>query len=414
LLVHRRAGGGKKKIKTNRRHCASSPKNNVAAMTLLSPRNHSNHHEPQDEEERLETSQQNEYYMFTLKIPKVSWMKRETLAWILVVVLNIWILAFHIIHKETRNALNYTTTNARTSSNASDRIHYEQQQQHSIAVAPPMEMQQQQPIIVSSAIVAGSKEVTKTTVSSVLPSNTNNNLESLFHPTTTKTFLNTNTGQTCVRTFHGAKNKLAIQRGLDALEDGNCWCTPSPDDFCSCTPSLSIDILLASGPSHVWLIEQQGGSPKKMACLGGFVEVGETTEEAVARILKEELYLLLKSPPRLFGVYSDPRRDLEGRGHHSVSVVYVVDISDDQIPAIVPNDESSSPMFDVVRVHVDGLDKLNYFIDHRTIVMDYKKSIVGVATTIPKDYGADFVYDHPVKRAVCYDSNSGYVVNLDV
>ena len=36
------------------------------------------------------------------------------------------------------------------------------------------------------------------------------------------------------------------------LKRGSCWC--SADEWCMCTPSLAIDVILISGPDHVWLV----------------------------------------------------------------------------------------------------------------------------------------------------------------
>jgi 8-oxo-dGTP diphosphatase len=242
----------------------------------------------------------------------------------------------------------------------------------------------------------------------------------------TRQFTDDVTGETVVRTFY-AKPK----GGLDALQGGNCWCTASPDNFCSCTPSLAIDVVLASGSSHVWLIQRKDTG--KYATMGGFVEVGETTEEAVARELFEETSITLSSPPKLFGLYSDPQRDWK-RHRHSVSVVYVVDIPESEQP------HAGDDAQDVIRVALEDIDKLDFFIDHKTVFLDYRHSITGsrssssmlednrddVDAEVDVDHtahntGTDTIgrpvpvtvsYDTPFKRTVCHDARGGYMPEI--
>ncbi len=54
---------------------------------------------------------------------------------------------------------------------------------------------------------------------------------------------------------------------------------------------------------------------------GGFVELGETTESAVIREVREETGLETKVT-RLIGVFSDPKRDPRG---HVISIAYALE-----------------------------------------------------------------------------------------
>ncbi len=56
---------------------------------------------------------------------------------------------------------------------------------------------------------------------------------------------------------------------------------------------------------------------------GGFVEVGETVEDACRRELKEETGIEVREL-KLVGVYSDPKRDPRG---HTCSVAYLAQVA---------------------------------------------------------------------------------------
>ena len=83
-------------------------------------------------------------------------------------------------------------------------------------------------------------------------------------------------------------------------------------------PLLTVDVIVDMGAGLVALIERKS-SPTGWALPGGFVEVGETLEEAALREVKEEIGLDVEIV-RLFHAYSDPKRDERG---HTVSVVYL-------------------------------------------------------------------------------------------
>jgi ADP-ribose pyrophosphatase YjhB (NUDIX family) len=85
------------------------------------------------------------------------------------------------------------------------------------------------------------------------------------------------------------------------------------------TPYLTVDCIIRY-QGGIILIERRY-PPKGWALPGGFVEIGETVEQAVRREMKEETNLELANL-KLFGVYSDPARDPR---FHTVSVVYTAD-----------------------------------------------------------------------------------------
>jgi 8-oxo-dGTP diphosphatase len=86
------------------------------------------------------------------------------------------------------------------------------------------------------------------------------------------------------------------------------------------TPLLTVDVVIEhpSGDGRVLLIERRN-EPAGWALPGGFVDVGETVEQAAIREAREETGLDVELR-HLLGVYSDPARDPRG---HTVSVVFV-------------------------------------------------------------------------------------------
>jgi 8-oxo-dGTP diphosphatase len=88
------------------------------------------------------------------------------------------------------------------------------------------------------------------------------------------------------------------------------------------TPKLMVDVVIPSERGVVLI--RRGSEPfkGKWALPGGFVEVGETVEEAADRETAEVA--------RLVGVYSDPERDPRG---HNVSVAFLVRVFSGQLAA---------------------------------------------------------------------------------
>ena len=128
------------------------------------------------------------------------------------------------------------------------------------------------------------------------------------------------------------------------------------------TPSLAADTIieLKDRPGRPIVLIERKFPPYGWAIPGGFVDIGESLEQAAAREAKEETTLVV-TLMRLLGVYSDPRRDIRG---HTVSAVYVVEASGEP-----------TAQDDAKNVGVFDLDDLpaELAFDHARILDDYRR-----------------------------------------
>lgn len=123
------------------------------------------------------------------------------------------------------------------------------------------------------------------------------------------------------------------------------------------TPRLTVDVLIDMGAGMLVLVKRKN-APHGWALPGGFVEVGETVEEAALREVKEETGLDVELV-RLFHVYSDPKRD---ERFHTASVVFVARGWGEP--------KAGSDAADVGLCHEMNLPPEIAF-DHRQILRDY-------------------------------------------
>lgn len=104
------------------------------------------------------------------------------------------------------------------------------------------------------------------------------------------------------------------------------------------TPKITVDIVVPSEEGQVLLI-RRGNDPFKgqWALPGGFVEVGETMENAAVREAGEETGLEVEIV-RLVGIYSDPDRDPRG---HNVSCAYLARVQGGELAPATDAAEAS-------------------------------------------------------------------------
>lgn len=122
------------------------------------------------------------------------------------------------------------------------------------------------------------------------------------------------------------------------------------------TPKLVVDVVIPA-EGGIYLIRRANDPFEgQWALPGGFVEVGETVEEAAIRETREETGLTV-TIERLVGVYSSPDRDPRG---HNVSVAFLARVANGEPEAAT--DASEIALLDPLTVELA--------FDHREILRD--------------------------------------------
>ena len=128
------------------------------------------------------------------------------------------------------------------------------------------------------------------------------------------------------------------------------------------SPKLTVDGALIEDKKILLIKRKNEPFKNKWALPGGFVEYGETVENAVKREVFEETGLITDIL-ELIGIYSDPKRDPRG---HTVSVVYLLEKREGSIKS---GDDATEAKF----FSLDKLPEMSF--DHGIILSDVVKRI---------------------------------------
>lgn len=125
------------------------------------------------------------------------------------------------------------------------------------------------------------------------------------------------------------------------------------------TPFVTVDMIIEL-PEGVVIIERLN-PPYGWALPGGFVDMGESLEDAARREAKEETNLELENL-RQMHTYSDPKRDPR---FHTVSTVFIAKGQG--------KPQSGDDAKNLKIVPYADLLKIDYAFDHKEVVRDYLK-----------------------------------------
>jgi 8-oxo-dGTP diphosphatase len=127
-------------------------------------------------------------------------------------------------------------------------------------------------------------------------------------------------------------------------------------------PTPTVDAILQRGSKVLMVRRKKDPFKGQLALPGGFVNEGETAEDAMKREAMEETSLEVE-PIEILGVYSDPRRDPR---KHILTVAFVGIITGG-------TDRAGDDAESIEWVELDSIEKQQIAFDHLTILRDYKK-----------------------------------------
>jgi 8-oxo-dGTP diphosphatase len=126
------------------------------------------------------------------------------------------------------------------------------------------------------------------------------------------------------------------------------------------TPLVTVDAVILYKGNSILLIRRKNPPFKgELALPGGFVDIGETVEEACSREAYEETNLHINII-KLVGVFSDPNRDPRG---HTISIAYLCEpLQKDETP------KAKDDALSIELIPLKKLSSLKLAFDHFEII----------------------------------------------
>jgi 8-oxo-dGTP diphosphatase len=129
------------------------------------------------------------------------------------------------------------------------------------------------------------------------------------------------------------------------------------------TPALTADCVVVDARNRVLLVRRKYPPFKgRYALPGGFVEVGETVEDACRRELMEETGVKA-GKLQLLGIYSDPSRDPRG---HTCTVAFLTRVRSARVNA---GDDAAAAAW------VEDWSNVDLAFDHALILTDANRAL---------------------------------------
>jgi len=127
-------------------------------------------------------------------------------------------------------------------------------------------------------------------------------------------------------------------------------------------PIPTVDAIIQRNSSILLVKRRRDPYKNCFALPGGFVNEGETIEEAIIREVYEETSLEVY-PIDILGVYSDPKRDLRG---HMLTVVFIVLI-------VKGNSSAGDDAQEISWIPINKINEIEIAFDHKLLIEDFLK-----------------------------------------